>query len=140
MDYITKFSKNTSVLTIIVTGKYNRPQDAKILQQYMMEFCKENDCRKILVNLKDAVLVGTTLDIFNASTMPGDPDHNLLKSKIALLYKRITEDQRFVENVAFNRGYYNVHVFDNDDDAMEWLLPTEEQISKKHHNNNNKKI
>lgn len=92
MEYVSNFDKNSGVLTIIVSGEYKRPQDAKVLQKYMMEFGIENHCCKFLVNLKNAVLVGSTISIFETSTMPSDPNHNLLTSKIALVCERITED------------------------------------------------
>ena len=120
MEYTTEYDKNSSVLTITVKGEYKRPQDAKALQQYMMKFGVENNCRRFLVNFKNAHLVGKTVHIFEASVMPGDPNHKLANSRIALVYEQITEDQKFVENIAYNIGF-RVLVFDDLEKAMAWL-------------------
>ena len=54
--------------------------------------------------------------------MPVDTDKKMMRLKIALLFAGDMEDHKFMENVAYNRGY-QVRVFDNRDQAMAWLIP-----------------
>ena len=44
------------------------------------------------------------------------------KDKIAVIYKTDTEKHRFAENVAQNRGWYNLHYFSTLKEGEGWLM------------------
>jgi hypothetical protein len=46
--------------------------------------------------------------------------------KLAIVYAEITEQERFFEDVAVNRGY-RLRVFDDKKKALEWLMPTDDK-------------
>jgi hypothetical protein len=52
----------------------------------------------------------------------------LMKFKFSAVYSKITEEERFFENTAVNRGFA-VRVFDNFEQALEWLEQDEVSCS-----------
>ena len=70
--------------------------------------------------MTQAEIIGGTMDTFKTGTVPVDPDHAHATQKIALLYTKCTSSEKFLENVAVNRGF-QLRVFDDLNAAHKWL-------------------
>ena len=120
MEYIPEFDETNGICRIRVTGKHKRPHDSRILQQFARDFGKERNCQRFLFDFRHARTTGGTMDAYEAGTVPVDPDHQLARTKFALLFSGDLEIHKFMEDVAVNRGY-KVRVFDDREQAMAWL-------------------
>ena len=120
MEYHYDYEHDSGICTVNVTGDHKRPEDTVLLQQFARDFGKEHDCDCFLFDMTGATITGNFLDTFKAGTVPDDKDYMQIKQKVALLYLTITEDCKFLEDVAVNRGY-QLRVFDQLEIAINWL-------------------
>ena len=121
MKHTTEFDTESGICTVFVTGILKRPDDSIKLQRFAREFGSKNNCNLFLFDLRKAEINGSLLDTYTAATVPEDVDKSQVKQKIALVYNdKITEEEKFLENVAVNRGY-NLRVFNQLEEAMKWL-------------------
>ncbi|MHC4624374.1 MAG: hypothetical protein ACYS4W_10795 [Planctomycetota bacterium] len=96
--------------------------DSKSVKEYAKEIigtASKHNCKRFLNDMREAQLDLSTIEIYE---IPGFLDAAGLDrtSKRALVVSRQPEDYRFFENVSINRGY-NVKVFEDMDEAMNWL-------------------
>ena len=124
MEYTAEYDKINSICIVYVSGKHRRPLDSIILQKFVSDFNKSTYCNRFLIDYIKAKIITTTLDSFKAGTMPYDTDRRMVGIKIALLFTGEMTDHKFMEDVAYNRGY-QVKVFDDREQAMAWLIPQE---------------
>ena len=122
MQFAQKLDDSSGICTITVTGMVKRPDDSAILQQFALDFDNETGCRRFLFDMRNADFVGGTMDVYKTGSFTADTNHTQIRQKMALVYKDITEEHKFMETVAVNRGY-QLRVFDKNgmNDAIEWL-------------------
>ena len=121
MEYTSEFDTANELCVITVTGRVVRPRDSILLQQFARDFEQARRCYKFLFDMRQAEIIGGTMDTFEAGTVPADRDRLVRPQySIALLYSGDLFNHKFMEAVAVNRGY-NLRVFDDIDNAMEWL-------------------
>ena len=77
-------------------------------------------CSLFLFDMTQAEIVTGTMQAFDTGSPQGELAERLRPFKVAVLYSHLTGHERFLENVAVNRGF-RVHVFDKIDKAVEWL-------------------
>lgn len=123
MEYKYDYDRNSGICTVKVTGEHRRPDDTILLQQFARDFGNEHGCERFLFDMTGATIIGDFLGTYKAGTVPNDRDYMQIKQRVALLYTIITEDCRFLEDVAVNRGY-KLRVFDQKEKAMDWLKDT----------------
>ena len=71
--------------------------------------------------MTQAEAFGGTMHMFQTAVNPeAEILKELRKFKFSILYTQITDDERFYENVSFNRGL-RVRVFDDLEKAVGWL-------------------
>ncbi len=127
MEYTYKFDESTGICMVRVTGRHRRPHDSMVLQKFARDFGSECACQKFLFDMRQADIIGDgTMDIYKTGTVPVDPDRNQINQRIALLYKSILNDHKFMEDVAVNRGYQLLRVFGQVNKALEWLGSTKD--------------
>ena len=82
-------------------------------------------CQRVLVDSREVDFKLSTLEILDLpetfSTVLAELGLELRKIKRALVVVSLGNDYRFLETVAVNRGYW-VKLFDNLDEAEEWLF------------------
>lgn len=122
MEYTTTFDGAKAICTVRVKGRLQRPDDSLVLQRLAREIGEEHNCQRFLFDMTQAEIVGGTMDIFTAGTVPADSDRRQARQRVALVYAGDLSDHKFMETVAVNRGY-QLRVFDNLDEALEWLRP-----------------
>ena len=122
MNFTHKFDESRGICTIAVNGIVKRPDDSVTLQRFALDFDKETGCRRFLYDMRKADFVGGTMDVYKTGSFPADTNHKQKRQKIALVFKEVTEEDRFMETVAINRGY-QIRIFDQNgmNDAVEWL-------------------
>ena len=122
MNFTHELDESSGVCTITVTGIVKRPDDSVILQQFALDLENKMDCLRFLFNMTKADFVGGTMDVYKTGSFTADTNHTQIRQKMALVYKDITEEHKFMETVAVNRGY-QLRVFDKNgmNDAIEWL-------------------
>jgi hypothetical protein len=120
MEHSIEIDDSSGVCLIRASGTIRRPQDSLILLRTAGEAAKEHAVRRILFDLRESKIIGTTLGAYEAVI---DPEkHGLSRHlRIAVVYSVITEDERFMENVGVNRGATAFRVFDDIDAAREWV-------------------
>lgn len=83
----------------------------------LMEACKVNKCKKVLIDASELLLNFETMDLFKAGEQLASYSKEI--SKVAILTTKEYYSQ-FFEDVATNRGA-NVQIFINGEKARGWL-------------------
>lgn len=120
MKYVQEFDTDSGICTLRVSGDFVRPADAFEIERITANLHGELGCFRFLVDMTNAHIVSGTMDTFASSNPPRELTAILRKVRVAALYVELTEDHRFLENVAVNRGLM-LHVFDGRDEAIRWL-------------------
>jgi len=122
MEYTIEFDEVKELCNVHVTGRVKRPEDSQVLQKLARDLGIEHGCQRFLYDMRQAEIIGGTLETYTVGTVPVDTDHTQMRQRIALVYAGDLTDPKFMETVAVNRGY-QVRVFDNLENALEWLGP-----------------
>ena len=120
MEHNFEFDKDAGICTVCVTGTFTRPRDAVEIEHVVINLHNELGCSRFLVDMTNAHIVSTTFDTFKAGNPPAEISNTLRGFRVAVLYSELTEDDRFLETVAVNRGF-TMYVFDENDKAVKWL-------------------
>lgn len=122
MEYTTEFDEVNEIIIIRVKGEYHRPEDSLTIQKFVRKFYNKRGCCRFLIDMRQTQIIGETMDVFVTGSVPVDTDLRMKMTphKVALVYSSINIEQRFLEEVAVNRGY-NIKVFEKIDKAIEWL-------------------
>ena len=120
MEYTQSFDSDSGICTLTVSGEFVRPADAFEIERITAKLHNELECRKFVVDMTDAKIVSETMDTFYASNPPDELRATLRKVKVAALYTELSDDHRFLETVAVNRGL-RLNVFDVRENAIKWL-------------------
>jgi hypothetical protein len=120
MGFKVEYDEVGGLCTLRVVGRYGRPEDTREAQQIVSDLHTGHGCQNVLIDMTQAEVTVDTLTIFGAGDPPPELAAHLREMKSAFLYREITEDLRFFETVATNRGF-QVRVFDRRDQALAWL-------------------
>ena len=121
MEYTAVLDHSNGICTITVTGYFQRPGDSDKLKLFAIDFNKKTGCYLFLVDLRQTKITGGIMSYYNAASPQGDLSKELKKNKTAVLYKELTVNDKFFEDVAINRGF-RLRGFDSLKKAVEWLL------------------
>lgn len=120
MGFKVEYDKARGLCTLQVVGRFGTLEDTREAQQIVAGIHAEQGCQGVLIDMTQAEVTVDTLTIFGAGDPPEELAAHLRKFKSAFLYRKISEDLRFFETVAINRGF-QVRVFDRRDQALAWL-------------------
>jgi hypothetical protein len=120
MEYTQVFDGDSGICTLSVTGDFVRPEDALEVERLTANLHDELGCRRFLIDMTKARIFSSTMSTFTASNPPEELRVILRKVRVAALYTGLSEDHRFLETVAVNRGL-TLRVFDERDEAIRWL-------------------
>ena len=82
---------------------------------------KQHNCQRVLSNLRNAWIDASNSEMYYmAKNM--DSKGVMQTFKRALIISRDKQGYEFWENVSVNMGYQKIKLFDNYDDALEWIL------------------
>jgi hypothetical protein len=120
MKYKVEYDINSSVCVVRVSGVYQRPQDSQELLRIAGAFAAEHGCSRFLFDMREASIVGGTMDAYN--TVVDHEKYGVSKLFwIAVVYQAISENDKFMENGGVNRGAAAYQVFDDIDAAHDWI-------------------
>lgn len=122
MDYTIEYDKTLNACVVQVNGIHRRPYDSHKLMQISSEFGIKNNCAQFLFDMRKAELVYTTMGSYDTAINPEKSGFNNL-FKVAAVYASNLPDHKFMENVAVNRGAAGFRVFEDIQEARNWLLP-----------------
>ncbi len=124
MTHTLSYNSGLQILEVNIQGDYFA-DEARELVLETAELAEEHHCFRILVDMRAAEIHLATLEIYEAPQMISDAfagkDNPGGKVKRAVVVKTDSEDPKFLETVAVNRGQ-RVRIFQNMDEAKEWLL------------------
>ena len=120
MKYSISCDKKSRVCEIRVAGPHKRPSDSRELLRIAGTIAKEQECSRFLFDMRDAIIEGGTFDAYQTVI---DPEQHGVNNafRIAAVYSTVTEDDRFLETVGFNRGAMAFQVFDDIETARAWI-------------------
>jgi hypothetical protein len=120
MKYISTIDSATNICTLLIRGQFRRPEDADEMKHFAVKIRAQHGCRRFLFDMREAEILGGTMDILAAASPQGDLADSLRQFKVAVLVPHINDDEHFFETVAVNRGF-QLHTFDDLDKGVEWL-------------------
>jgi len=120
MEVATEYDSALEALVVKVTGILQRPGDSHRLMRIAGDFARENGCRRVLFDLRNATIRGSTMDTLEVVVKP--EEHGFDRSlSVAAVYADDLHAHRFLETVGFNQGALGFRVFDDMEEAREWL-------------------
>jgi len=120
MELTAAVDRDRKILILHVTGTYRRPHDGFEAQHFVIDTFAEYRCTRVLIDLTQAEVVPGIMEGFRELNPSQEVLHGLMRFSFASLYTQITEEERFLENTAVNRGL-KVRVFDDREQAIAWL-------------------
>jgi hypothetical protein len=120
MEYTSEFDSGSGICTVCVTGEFRRPEHSDELKRFAVDFFTEHGCRLFLIDMTQTEVIGGTMPTFDAANPQGELAQSLRKIRTAFVRRELTEEDRFYENVAVNRGF-QLHACTTTDEAVKWL-------------------
>jgi len=119
MEWTIEYLVDEKLLYIKTKGILTK-EEANSMLRDVVEAMKKHECHKQLVDHRDTVFELTILEYYER------PDVNKeigmsYSWKIAMVFKELSENTRFMETVFRNRGY-NFQQFDDIEEARKWVL------------------
>ena len=121
MEFTTEYDRNNNICSVLVTGELHSPEDSFKLQHAAIDIQAKQGCSVFLFDLTQAEIISETISAYQTANIQGELATKLMRLKVAFLYSKLAEQQRFFETVGINRGF-QIKVFDNQDEAIAWLL------------------
>lgn len=120
MKYSYELDNVENICNVIVSGSYRRDEDSATMKQFVCDFYEKTGCRMFFFDMTAASITSNTLASYEAGNPPEEIAKTLRRHRTAVLLTEITDDDRFFETVARNRGF-NFQLFDEYNKAIEWL-------------------
>jgi len=120
MDYTFERLDSTDIGIIRVTGEFRSPEDGMKLQALSIRLHAELNVRRFIYDLTRRTFSSACMEAFATANPPVEMGRQLRRLRGAIIFSGLTDHERFLENVAMNRGYL-LRVFDDMDQAMLWL-------------------
>lgn len=113
------YDSEMDCLLTSVTGPLDKEVALALLSE-VGRVAVENQCMRVLSDLRDAKVVASTAEIYRMAKLLGGTQ--ITKAvKRAVVVSRDEEDYAFWETVCFNQGYQNVKIFRDYDEARQWI-------------------
>ena len=119
MEWTIEYIAEQQLIYIKTKGILTNENANLMIKDVVQEMAK-HECLKQIVDHRETIFELSVREYYER------PDINKeigisYSWKIAMVFKELSENTRFMETVFRNRGY-NFHQFDDIDKAMEWLL------------------
>ena len=113
-------SPEWGVVHCTASGNMNNTYLLEIVKR-ASRIAEKHEFRKIMFDFSDMKIIESLIGIYNFPALAKSVSIPTYL-KMAIFHLNNHDDFRFLETVCRNSGYYNIHIFDNDDSAIEWLL------------------
>jgi len=126
MKYTWEYDKANDICIIRVADgeEFHRPEDSYELKRFGIRYHREHGCRRFLVDLTNANVVGSTMQAYDAANLQGELAEGHIGLKAAFVRRELSKDDHFYENVSLNRGF-QVRAMDSIEKAIKWLKQNE---------------
>jgi len=115
-----KISPEWGIVYCIASGNLNNTYLLEIVKRASW-IAEIHEFSKMMFDFNDMKIIESFIGIYNYPALAksaGIPTY----LKMAILYANDNDKFGFLETVCRNSGYYNIHIFNNNDSAIEWLL------------------
>ena len=121
MTFRVVYDNETDCILSSVIG----PLDKEVALAWFSEVGRiavENQCTRVISDLREAKVVASTADIYLLAKSLGSTQiTNVFKR--AVVVSQDEEDYAFWETVCFNQGFQNLKIFRDYDEAKQWIAP-----------------
>ena len=125
MPHTHSFEPTHQHILEIVEGEVTRPI-AEDMTREGLALGRQHCCRRFLLDWTKATITVSTVDIYVYALELYELGLEKC-DRVAVIMSDDEDDRkdhRFFETVARNRGWYNIHYFEDADSAIEWLEQT----------------
>jgi hypothetical protein len=120
VEYKVEYDADSGVCEIRVSGLHARPRDSQELMRVAGTYAIEQGCTRFLFDLREATIVGGTMAAYE--TILDTEKYGVQKVfRVAAVYSRISEDEKFIEDLGAYRGAVAFQVFNDIYAAREWV-------------------
>ena len=113
------YDSEMGCLLTSVTGRLDKEVALALLSE-VGRVAVENQCTRVLSDLREAKIVASTAEIYRIAKLLGNTQITK-EVKRAVVVSRDEEDYAFWETVCFNQGYQKVKIFRDYDEAKQWI-------------------
>lgn len=118
MDYELEYDEERHLILGHVHGVFDTAVVRRMAVD-LAEMVREHECFRLLNDLRDATITGSTPDIYEMPRTVRDVGVPV-RCRRALIVREPVDDFRFLETTSVNVGQ-QVRVFTDPDEALEWL-------------------
>ncbi len=130
MTHTISYDPQTRVIEMTASGVVDLNELHTLLDE-LLHLSAEKNTRLFLSNYLDIKRQFTLLELFDVPDYIAKTSEELglhaVTLKRAVVMRMTPEDQRFFENINFNRGH-NAKIFTDLDDARSWLLSNDSAL------------
>lgn len=119
MDWKIEYIAKQELIYIKTKGILTR-ESANAMLKEVVQFMEQYKCCKQLVDHRETTFELSVMEYYERPQINKDIGMSY-SWKIAMVFKELTENTRFMETVFRNRGY-NFQQFDDIEEAREWVL------------------
>ena len=119
MEWKIEYIADQEILYIKTSGILTR-EDANAMLKDAVQAMNEHGCYKQIVDHRETTFALTVLEYYERPNINKEIGMSY-SWKIAMVFKELNDNTRFMETVFRNRGY-NFHQFDDIEKAREWVL------------------
>lgn len=112
------YLKDHDVVVFKTSGTYELGKEIPAVRK-VMEALRTHNCNKCLTDHRDTHVIADITDAFDRSDLYEEYWGDRTTS-LAVVYKEITDNYRFLEDACRNRGW-NLRSFTDYDEALKWL-------------------
>jgi hypothetical protein len=124
MPYTLIYNPNSCIIESRIYGDFTLEEIREAVPKFA-ELIKNNNCRLILTDYRDANIKFSTTEIYNMpgvlAKVFGASGINVFRLKSAFITAKRDKDPVFFETVTINQGQ-TMRIFDDIEEARNWLL------------------
>jgi hypothetical protein len=119
MDWKLTYDPENELVRLEISGSL-RSQVVRQAAIKSVEMAKVHQCSKYLIKIGDALMHGSTVDIYQVMSRLHDLGFQIT-DRIAMISANSEKNCRFAETVAHNRGWERLIFFRDMNTAEQWL-------------------
>ncbi len=120
MEHSTVYESDSGIYVVRVSGDYHRGRDSEMNKRLVSREFQAHGYRRFLFDMRGVRIQSDAIATYDAGSVSSGLREHLQHVRTAQVVDRISEDDRFFENVTVNRGFV-LRVFTDLDEARAWL-------------------
>ena len=119
MSWSVHYVSELKIISVTTSGVFTPEVNVEILKEILTKSA-EFECNYVLIDHRKSEISFSFLEIHGLPALY-DRFEVERKYKVAVVFKEVTRDDKFFQDVCRNRGF-NYKVFDDYDAGLNWLL------------------